>query len=151
MRWEMPEYVGWVIERRDRPGFIAGFKSGFVELDLDPVRVRPLAAPEADLPGNRLNDAKADSRGRIWAGSLPMTHDHPGGSLYRLAPGGAVRKIDGGYAVSNGPAFSPDERWLYHTDSLQRTVYRFALDDAGEPGPREIFITFPPEWAIPTA
>ena len=35
--WAMPEKIGWVIERRDRPGFIAGMQSGFCELTLDPV------------------------------------------------------------------------------------------------------------------
>ena len=71
-RWEMPDYIGWVIERRDRPGFIAGFRSGFAELELDPLRVRHLAAPEPELLDNRLNDAKADRSGRIWAGTMSM-------------------------------------------------------------------------------
>ena len=27
--WTMPEMIGWVIERRHEPGFIAGLRSGF--------------------------------------------------------------------------------------------------------------------------
>ncbi|EWH01848.1 hypothetical protein Q427_11860 [Halomonas sp. BC04] len=30
--------------------------------------------------------------------------------------------------ISNGLAFSPDRRWLYHTDSLSRQILRYAFD-----------------------
>jgi sugar lactone lactonase YvrE len=148
-RWEMPDYLGWVIERRDRPGFIAGFRTGFAELELDPLRVRPIVAPEPGLPDNRLNDAKADKRGRIWAGTMSMAEKAPLGSLYRLDPGGALHRIDSGYIVCNGPALSPDERWFYHTDSVKALVYRFAMDGEGNLGTREDFIRFPPDWGYP--
>lgn len=68
--WDMPETICWVIERESRPGFIAGFASGFAEVTLDPIAIRPIGNPEPDLPGNRLNDAKADLAGRIWAGTV---------------------------------------------------------------------------------
>ena len=68
--WEMPEPIGWVIERRSAPGFIAGFASGFAEVMLDPLAIRPIGDPEPELPGNRMNDAKADPAGRIWAGTM---------------------------------------------------------------------------------
>jgi sugar lactone lactonase YvrE len=38
-RWSMPQMLGWVVPRRDHPGFIAGFKGGFARLSLDPVRM----------------------------------------------------------------------------------------------------------------
>jgi sugar lactone lactonase YvrE len=148
-RWEMPDYLGWVIERRDRPGFIAGFRTGFAELEFDPLRVRPIAAPEPGLSDNRLNDAKADRRGRIWAGTMSMAEQEPLGNLYRLDPDGALHTIDRDYIVCNGPAFSPDECFLYHTDSRKGLVYRFAMDDRGDIGPREDFIRFAPDWGVP--
>ncbi len=147
-RWPMPEMIGWVIERRDAPGFIAGFQSGFAELTLDPVTIVPIADPEPDLPGNRLNDAKADAWGRIWAGSMPIAADRPSGSLYRLDPDRTVTRVDTGYTVANGPAISPDGRWLYHTDTVARRIYRFALDADGIRD-RETFLTFQPSWGNP--
>lgn len=148
-RWDMPEMIGWVIERRDAPGFIAGFKSGFAELELDPVRVRHIAAPEPDLPENRLNDAKADAQGRIWAGSMPLTADRPDGAFYRLDPDRSVHRMDSGYTVANGPALSPDQRWLYHTDTGRGVVYRFALADNGSIADRQCFIVFEHDWGKP--
>ena len=75
--WSMPEMIGWVIERADAPGFIAGFASGFAELTLEPLRIEPIVDPEPDRPQNRLNDAKADHCGRIWAGSMPVAANEP--------------------------------------------------------------------------
>lgn len=147
-RWAMPEMIGWVIERRDAPGFVAGLRSGFAELTLDPVTITPIADPEPGLSDNRLNDAKADRWGRIWAGSMPITADRPSGNLYRLDPDRTVTRVDSGYSVANGPAISPDQRWLYHTDTPSRQVYRFALDEDGVRH-RTPFIRFERDWGYP--
>lgn len=147
-RWDMPEMIGWVVERRERPGLIAGFRSGFAELSLDPVAVTPMLDPEPHLPQNRLNDAKADRWGRIWAGTMPVAIDEPSGGLHRLDPDGTVRQVDSGYTVANGPAISPDHRWLYHTDTIPGLIYRFALSEEGV-ADRQVFIRFPREWGTP--
>jgi len=147
-RWDMPEMIGWVIERRGAPGFIAGFRSGFAELTLYPLTITPIHDPEPDLPDNRLNDAKADQWGRIWAGSMPLTADRPSGSLYRFDTDRTVTRVDSGYSVANGPAISPDQRWLYHTDTPDRQIYRFALDADGVRD-RTPFIRFEEDWGYP--
>jgi sugar lactone lactonase YvrE len=145
----MPEMIGWVIERREAPGFIAGFRSGFAELTLDPLTITPIVDPEPDRPDNRLNDAKADARGRIWAGTMPVTADKPTGALYRLDADRTATRIDEGYIIANGPAISPDQRWLYHTDTGLGRIYRFALKDDGSLGERAPFLTFDPGWGSP--
>ncbi len=38
--------LAWAVERRNRPGFIAGLQSGFYELDLEPFALRQIADPE---------------------------------------------------------------------------------------------------------
>lgn len=147
--WDMPEMIGWAVERRDAPGFVAGLKSGIVELTLDPLAIAPLVAPEPDMPGNRMNDAVADRWGRIWAGTMPVGCDVPSGSLYRLDPDRRLTRIDTGYTVTNGPVVSADGLWLYHTDSPLGRVYRFPLDAQGEIGAREDFIAFEDDWGSP--
>lgn len=146
--WTIPEMIGWVIERRDH-GFIAGLKSGIVALTLDPLTITPLVALEADMPGNRLNDAVADHWGRIWAGTMPLGCDQPTGSLYRLDCDLSTIKIDSGYTVTNGPVVGADGNWLYHTDSVPGRIYRFPLDTNGNAGSRQDFITFEAAWGSP--
>lgn len=148
--WAMPEAIGWLIERREARGFIAGFKSGFARLTLDPVAVDPIGDPEPHLPHTRLNDAKADRLGRIWAGSMDERPDaQPIAALRRLDPDFTWRVADPGYRIANGPTFSPDQRTLYHADSARRVVYRHDLDDAGGLANRQVFVTFAEDWGYP--
>lgn len=139
-RWAMPEPLGWVVEN-GRGELIGGFKSGFARIALDPLAVDYLADPEPHLPGNRMNDGKADRHGAIWCGTMDMAEEEASGSLYRLVPDGTWQVMDSGYRIANGPAFSPCGRWLYHTDTALRTIYRFELTDAGISG-KEPFIVF---------
>lgn len=147
--WGMPEPIGWVIERQSVPGFIAGFASGFAELTLDPLNIRPIGDPEPDRPLNRLNDAKADPAGRIWAGTMASDCKGMEGSLYRLDSNLSWAKVDGPYGVANGPAICADGRTLYHTDSLLGLIYRFDVHDDGTLGPRTEHIRFEKAWGDP--
>lgn len=145
--WKMPAKIGWVIERRDAPGFIAGLQTGFHALTLEPFECRLLVDPEPELPDNRMNDAKADSRGRIWAGTMDCEIRSPTGSLYRLDHDLGFRKMDTGYLVTNGPAFG--DGCLYHSDTGLGIVYRFTMTPDGDIGDRREFIRFPREWGYP--
>ncbi|HEY0685449.1 MAG TPA: SMP-30/gluconolactonase/LRE family protein [Steroidobacter sp.] len=151
--WTMPEPIGWLIERDNARGFIAGFASGFFELSLDAqgggISASLLCRPPAHPASNRLNDAKADARGRIWAGSMPFKADQPTGNLYRLDVAHKVTLVDEGYTVANGPALSLDGKFLYHTDSHARVIYRFRMQDDGSLSAREVFIEFAPGWGDP--
>jgi xylono-1,5-lactonase len=147
--WALPEMIGWVIERRHHTGFIAGLRSGFAELQLDPFEVHVIARPEPDRPDNRLNDAKADSVGRIYAGSMPVAADQPTGGFYRFDADRTITRLDDGYVIANGPAFSCDERYLFHADSARRTVFRYSVRGDGSLGERRPFIEFENGWGQP--
>jgi sugar lactone lactonase YvrE len=151
--WDMPEMIGWIIERAGG-GFVVGLQSGFHRLTLDPFHLELISNPHPERPGNRLNDAKADAHGRIWAGSMSVADGPPSawpatGALYRLDPGGGVSRHDDGLVIANGPALSPDGLVLYHTDSARQTVYRFALGADGLLGPRAVHLTFPRDGGAP--
>lgn len=102
-----------------------------------------LAKPESDKPFNRLNDGKVGPDGAFWVGSMDERPERqPIGSLYRIAPDGYVRKMSAGYAVSNGLAWSPDGRSMYHSDSRGPTIDRWQFDPtSGRLGERTPFKT----------
>ena len=140
-RWDMPEPCGWMVER-EAGGFIIGLQSGFAELTLDPFAITAIGDPEPHLPGSRMNDGKADADGHIWCGTMDMAEKRDVGALYRLAPDRTWEKMDSGYRVTNGPTFSRDGAWLYHSDTGRRTVYRFPRNTDGSLGERSDFIRF---------
>jgi sugar lactone lactonase YvrE len=109
-----------------------------------------MLAPEPDLPGNRLNDAAVDARGRLWFGSMHFDAEEPTGSLYRLDPDGTLAVADRGYRVTNGPAFSPCGRVLYHNDTVAGLVLAFDLDEeSGAVSNRRVFASLGPGEGLP--
>jgi len=130
--WTLPQRVGWVIPCARSDALLLGMQQGFaLAREDDELALEWLACPFAGHAELRLNDAKADSSGAVWAGSLNNDDEsRSDGCLFRLDPQGRVRIVDCGYQVANGPTLSPDARWMLHTDSGRRTIYAFDLDVA---------------------
>ena len=127
--WASPETIGWVLPQGDE--LQVGLASGVAVARLEGRTLVPVWRTRLHdgRPDLRLNDAKADASGAIWAGSLNRQDEiRPDGVLYRIASDGSAAVMDTGYAVANGPAIRRDERLMLHTDSVRRTVYAFDLD-----------------------
>lgn len=138
----MDENIG-CIALRAGGGFIAGLRSGIWLLDAGGRKERLVANPQADTSRSRFNDGRADPWGRFWAGTIYEPRDRPDAALYRVDADLACTRMAGDIKVSNGVAFSPDRRWMYHSDTPAHVIYRYPLDDAGNPGPRTVFHQFP--------
>jgi sugar lactone lactonase YvrE len=139
--FDMPLQVCCVAPRASG-GFIAGTDKGFAAIDFDGDRIEIIANPEEDIAGNRFNDGKTDAQGRFWAGTMDNAEKETRGSLYRLDADLRWTKVDGGYHVTNGPAFDPSRGRMYHTDSAPRTIYVFDLADSGVVANKRVFIQF---------
>ncbi len=151
-RRPMPQRLGWAIPRRGHTDWLIGFQEGFalVSPEESELVLHWLARPFAN-PALRLNDAKADSSGAVWAGSMNNDdQSRPDGCLFRLAPDGTLTVHDTGYCVANGPALSPDERLMLHTDSARRTIYGFDLDvAAGQIANKRVWLRFEGDEGYP--
>lgn len=139
--WPTPLRVGSIVPRA-RGGFIAGTDQGIASVDLERERFEIIARPEQHLPHNRFNDGKVDRQGRFWAGTMDDRERGSAGSLYRIDPDLSCTAIDGGYGITNGPAFSPDGRRMYHSDTLRQVTYAFDLDAQGNASNRRVFLHF---------
>jgi sugar lactone lactonase YvrE len=136
--WATPAPPGF-LARLAVGGWLVGLKTGLHRFDPETGQWDLICKVEPDRPGNRLNDGAVDAEGRLWFGSMDDGEVEPTGRLYRLEPGSAPAPQDDGYVITNGPAFSPDRRTLYHTDTLARAIYAFDLDANGRLGPRCLF------------
>jgi D-xylonolactonase len=126
---------------REGGGFVGGTERGFAWIDPEAERYDVFANPEPDRSTNRFNDGKLDRAGRFWAGTMDDAERAASGALYRLDGTKPVR-LDDGYKVTNGPAFSPDGRTLYHNDSALQLTYAFDLDEAGQLSNKRVFARF---------
>jgi len=139
--WDAPCRISAIAPRLSG-GFIAATERGFALIDPAKDQFEILFTPEPDRPGNRFNDGKVDRYGWFWAGTMDDAEERATGALYRLAPDLDCTRLDDGYRVTNGPAFSPDGSHLYHADTAEQRVFRFTLDAAGFPLTREVFLQF---------
>ena len=88
----------------------------------------------------RMNDGNCDSAGRLWAGTMGLNAEPGQGALYRLDPDLTVRQVLAGITESNGIDWSPDDRLMYHVDSMERRVDVFDFDlDSGSISNRRPF------------
>jgi len=113
---------------------------------LKPV-VQPLPAREAQ----RLNDGKVGPDGAFWVGAMDErpTKDFVAG-LYRVEADGAWRELGQRSRVSNGLGFSPDGRWVYHSDSRAASVVRYPFDPIGATlGAAQAWIDVHSSWGRP--
>lgn len=137
---ELGSYVGGLVLRADG-GLVVDNERGIHAVDRATGRLVPLADPEADKPDNWFNDAKCDRLGRLWAGTGDRKETAPSGRLYVFERDHSWRAVDAGIICSNGPAFSPDGRTAYFSDSYIQQVVKYDIDPAtGEIGDRRPFV-----------
>ena len=145
--WAMPKPIG-SIGLGESGRLIAALKDEFALFDPDSGALAPLAALPADEPAtNRLNDGKVGPDGAFWVGSMDdRPAKEPVGSLYRVTADGRVERKATGYAVSNGLAFAPDGRTMFHADSRGPTIDRWRFDpDSGAVADRFTIATLDPD------
>lgn len=111
--------------------------------------VRMVADVEADIPGNRMNDAKCDPSGRFWAGTMPYEDGEGAAALYRY-DGRSVARVLDEVTLSNGLGWSPARDVMYHIDSRTQRVDAYDYDDAtGEIRSRRTVVEIPASDGMP--
>lgn len=126
--WQFDQEISAVVERQNDPGLLLAMRHGLALFNPQDERLTPLIQIERQQPANRFNDAKCDDHGRFWVGSMDFHGKAPTGSLYRVSGDLTCTRMDSGYPVTNGPAWSSDRRTMYFNDSAYDRVYAFDFD-----------------------
>lgn len=146
--WTAPGKVSFVLPET-RGSFLIGLPGAVARFHSQSGEFETLARMEGDHPKNRLNDASIDPFGRLWFGSMDEDGQRKSAGIYRWAAEPAPVLADTGYCISNGPAFSPDGRYFYATDTLDYVLYRFTVSESGRLERKAPFIQFKHEDGLP--
>lgn len=125
-QWKMPTEPG-CIALRAGGGLLVALRSGLAFLDTSTGTLTMQAAPPYDPATTRFNDGRVDAAGRFWVGAIYEPRDHANAALYRVQEN--VLHDSGKRAtVSNGLAFSPDNRTMYHSDTTSHRIFAYDYD-----------------------
>jgi sugar lactone lactonase YvrE len=138
------QHIGAAVVRK-AGGLVVALREGFYFLDPDTEQLTPIQDPEADKPDNRFNDGKCDPAGRFWAGTLYLPETEPElGALYCLDTDLQVQRKVEKVSISNGLAWSADEKTMYFIDSPTRQCVAFDYEKAsGAISKRRVVVEIP--------
>ena len=131
--WEMPSEPGCCAPASSGQ-LVIGLRDGFYRLNTATGTMTCLALLPADQHNTqtlRLNDGRCDTAGRFWAGSVITPRTAPDAALWCLATtddGYTVRHMAGDNFTANGLAFSPDNSFMYWSNTPEHRIDRFDFD-----------------------
>jgi len=120
--------AGWI----DNDTLLLATERDLVRFDLRTGAETVLLPLEADRPGTRSNDGRADPQGGFWIGTMGYGAEPGAGAIYRYHRG-TLRRLYNGLTIPNAISFAPDGRSACFTDTTTRRVMRVGLDPAGWP------------------
>ncbi len=147
--WTMPDLACSFALREDG-GLIVALGAGVYLVDMETMSLDAIAGEVTDKTQTRLNDGRCDRAGRFWVGAMDLEKHRRIASLYRVDPDHSIHKVVDELIVSNGLAWSPDSRTMYHSDSRQNVIWAYNYDlKTGIPSNRRVFATTNPEEGLP--
>lgn len=146
---ELDQYVGTVAPT-ESGNLILALQHGFFTMDLNTKQLTKIVDPEERIPDNRFNDGKCDVRGRFWAGTMSLKDVRGAGNLYRLDDDHNVKTIIQNVTISNGIAWRPDNKIMYHIDTPTRQVAAYDFEvETGAIRNKRVVIEIPEEMGSP--
>jgi sugar lactone lactonase YvrE len=146
-KWTMPCEPGCMALAASG-GVVAALRDGFYRFYPANGKLEKIASAPYDTQQMRFNDGRCDAAGRFWAGAIFEPRTAEQASMYCLERGrvreGWGPKENLGVKVSNGMAFTPDNRHVFQSDTPNHVIYQFPFDLAtGTIGERREFARLP--------
>lgn len=111
--------VGTVVPTKEGAVLVAG-KDSFFLVEGENIRKIASVSHGANM---RFNDGKCDPQGALWCGSMDMDFAEGKGILYKLSD--KLEEKLTGLTISNGIAFSGDEKTMFYIDTPTGRVDAF--------------------------
>jgi sugar lactone lactonase YvrE len=126
--WAMPSEPGCIAINANG-GLLVALRTGLALLDTISGKLTDIARAPYDPATSRFNDGRCDAAGRLWTGTIYEPRDHPNAVLY-CVDHGAIRDSGQRATVSNGIAFSPDNKTMYFADTTSHRITAYDFDVA---------------------
>ena len=147
-RWSLPRHCSAILPTR-RGDAVVAMTDGLHRMDLASGETTPFSHPDPDA-GNRSNECRCDSQGRIWLGTMcnnlhpdgsPLPIARSSGGLFCVEADGRSQRMLDGIGITNTLCWSPEGDRLYFADTLKETIWVFPYTEDGPLlGERRVFV-----------
>lgn len=111
-------------------GALVALQNGIFSMDLSNGDMTLINNPLDTVSNVRFNDGKCDPVGRFWVGSMTMNGETGSASLYVMNDRHEVKKVLDNVTISNGIAWSLDQKTMYYIDTPTMQIRAFDYDVA---------------------
>jgi sugar lactone lactonase YvrE len=126
-RWDMPTEPSAVAADQD-DNLVVATRAGMVYLNTVTGEIRELAPAPYDTAIMRFNDGRTDPAGRFWVGTIYEPRNAEKAEMH-VFEGGRLRQAEiAATTNSNGLAWSPDGKTMYHADTTTHRVDAYDYD-----------------------
>ncbi len=132
-QYELAQRVSLIVQGNGDE-LILGLQGGVGRYNLATQQLEWIRGMEVNWKTHRCNDGGCDSKGRLWVGTMELTHKTGAGALYCIDVDGRVERKIEHVSISNGMAWANDNKRLYYIDSPTRRVDSYLYDE----GPGDI-------------
>lgn len=148
--WSVPDVIGSMALTTDGAAIVA-LAGGVFRLTPATGACVPLASHPELTERTQLADGKVDRIGRFIVGSSDRRMKEPLGKLFALDGGSAaLRPLDSGIILANGPCWALDNSTFYHADSLAKAIYAYDYDlPTGTVSSKRLFASTAEHGGIP--
>lgn len=145
---DFPEIVsaaGWI----DRDHLLIASETALLRYNLATGARETVAPLDAENPGTRSNDGRADPWGGFWIGTMGKAAEPGAGAIWRYHKG-QMRRLFAPVTIPNAICFRPDRSAAHYADTAECRVMRVALDADGWPaGDPAVFLDLTAEGRNP--
>ena len=145
--WELPSWIGCMAPTQD--GAVMALRTGFYHLSFETGILDMIGPAPFDQRRFIFNDGKCDRQGRFFCGTMftplqPAKQADIQGKerpLYRYEGQGKWEPVTEPVGTSNGLAWSPDGRTMYHSDTEKKKIWVYDYEEeTGTPRNRRVFV-----------
>jgi len=127
--WKMASEPSAIAADGDN-NLVVATRQGFVRLNTTSGAITDICPAPYDTAVNRFNDGRVDPAGRFWVGTMYEPRDKPAAEMYVLERDKLRLAWSGGMTNSNGLAWTPDGRTMFHADTTSHRIDRHDFDAA---------------------
>lgn len=130
LQYQLAQRVSLIVKSNTSDELILGLQGGVGLFNLTTETLSIITSElNVDWQNYRCNDGGCDNIGRLWISTTELNHKKDAGALYCVGKDFSAKEKLGKLSISNGMAWTADNKRLFHTDSVTGAIKSYFYDE----------------------